>query len=243
MFHSASSGGGLRAKGLWTAQAILAAIVLSAAPSRLSANVIFYSGNLRTDATVTDCGTGCTLNPSSNTDGDYAQWAAAVYTFPVYSTTTMEAVTYSYGGGTSLTGAMVASGGLEPYLSLFDSNGNFLASTYYGTTCPPGANSVGSNCYDVLLNGGTLTPGTYQIALTAWMNQSLAENLGGSLHLSDGFTGLGNLAPGENLNYAFDVILPQNVLPQTVPEPDVVPIFALGAVAFLVRRRLVRPTL
>lgn len=242
MFHSVSSGGGSGHKRQRIAQAILTAILLSAAPSRLAANAIFYSGNLRTDATVTDCGTGCTLNPSSNTDGDYAQWAAVVYSFPVYSTTTMEAVTYSYGGGTSLTGATVASGGLEPYLSLFDSNGNFLASTYYGITCPPGANSVGGNCYDVLLNGGTLTPGTYEIALTAWMNQSLAENLAGGLQLSGGFTGLGNLAPGENLNYAFDVILPQNVLPQTVPEPDVVPIFALGAVGFLIRKGRVRPT-
>lgn len=190
--------------------------VLAISPMPVSANVIFVSGNLRTNATVTDCGTGCTLGPS-NSDGDYAQWAAAVTQFTVFTTTTMEAITYSYGGGTSLTGHVVPAGGLEPYLSLFDAAGNFLASTALATTCPPGANSVGGNCFDVSLDGGTLTPGTYQLALTAFENQSQAENPGGGLTLSDGFDGLGNLFPGENLNYAFDIILPSNVTP--TPEP------------------------
>ena len=43
---------------------------------------------------------------------------------------------------------------------------------------------------------------------------SLAENLGGGT-LADGFTGLGNLAQGEDLHYAFDVILTE-----AVPEPQ-----------------------
>lgn len=232
----ASSGGGQRPTRLGPVQTILAAILLLGGPSRLAANVIFYSGNLRTDANVTACGTGCTLGPS-NSDGDYAVWAAAVYSFPVYTTTTMEAITYGYAGGTSLTGATVSAGGLEPYLSLFDSSGNFLASTFYGTTCPPGANSVGGNCYDVQLNGGTLTPGTYQIALSAFENMSLAEFGGGAL-LSDGFSGLGNLNPGENLNYAFDVILPQNQ--SSVPEPESAAIWVAGGAALALRKRWLR---
>lgn len=124
-----------RPSGPRIAQTVLAAAVFLGGPTRLAANVIFYSGNLRANATVTDCGTACTLGPFS-TDGDYAQWAAAVYTFTVDTTTTMEAITYGYAGGTSLTGAVVAAGGLEPYLSLFDAGGNFLASTYYGTSSP-----------------------------------------------------------------------------------------------------------
>ncbi|MGA2433922.1 MAG: DVUA0089 family protein [Bryobacteraceae bacterium] len=217
------------------AQTILAAAVFLAGPARLAANVIFLSGNLRTDATVTSCGAGCTLGPS-NTDGDYAQFAAVVDDFTVYTPTTMEAITYGYGGGTSLTGPVVPAGGLEPYLSLFNSSGQFLASTFYGTTCPPGANSVGGNCFDVSLNGGTLGPGTYQIALTAWENMSLVEN-GAGTNLSDGFTGLGNLAPGENLNYAFDVILPNNTLPLGTPEPASLGLFAMGCVALAFLKR------
>ncbi len=171
---------------------------------------------------------------SSNTDGDYAQWAAVVDTFVVTTTTTMEAITYSYGGGTSKTGAVVAAGGLEPYLSLFDSSGNFLASTYYGTTCPAGAGTVGGNCFDVSLDGGTLTPGTYEIALSAYENMSLAENNGPPATLADGFTGLGNLAPGEDLNYAFDVILPSVA---STPEPLPLALTFIGFAVLAVSRK------
>ena len=95
------------------APAIVAPLVLWGTPSRLAAEVILYSGSLRTNANVTSCGTGCTLGPS-NADSDYAQWAAAVYSFQVHQTTFMEAITYSYGGGTSLTGVNVPAGGFEP---------------------------------------------------------------------------------------------------------------------------------
>jgi len=204
-------------------------LTFAGATPRLHAETIFFSGNLRTDATVTSCGDpSCTLGPTS-LDSDYAQWAAVVGTFNVTSITSMEAITYGYGGGTSLTGAIVAPGGLEPYLSLFDSTGNFLASTYFGTYCPTGASTYNGGCDDVALDGGILSPGTYQIALTAYSNLSFADNYGFG-NISDGFTGLGNLGSGENLNYAFDVILSGDTPP--VPEPDfVVPMgIALAAI-------------
>jgi hypothetical protein len=229
MFHLMSRAGRFRVKEAWTAHAILGTMILFGGPSLRAASVIFYSGNLRTDATVTSCGPGCNLDPSS-ADADFAQWAAVLETFTVSQTTTMEAITYGYGGGVSLTGATVAPGGFEPYLSLFDASGNFLASTYYGTLCPPGANTAGGNCYDVSLDGGVLTPGTYQIAITAFENMPLAEN-GAGTNLSDGFAGVGNLAAGENLNYAFDVILPQDA-----PEPASLVLFAIACAALPLRK-------
>jgi hypothetical protein len=238
MFTLSRDGGARRHAVLRIVQGILAAGIALAGPPRLAANVIFFSGNLRADATVTSCGLGCILGPS-NSDGDFAQWAAVVGSFTVTTATSMEAITYSYGGGTSLTGPVVPGGGLEPYLSLFDSSGSFLASTYYGTTCPAGANSFGGNCFDVALDGGILTPGSYQIALTAFENMSLADNYGTG-NLSDGFTGLGNLAPGESLDYAFDVILPENqaVLPENAPEPASAVLVAIGAaLAFRIRNK------
>jgi hypothetical protein len=204
--------------------------VFAGSSSRMAASTLFFSGNLRTDATVTDCGSSCTLG-SSDTDFDYAQFAAVVNSFTVASTSTMSAITYSYGGGTSLTGASVASGGLEPYLSLFDASGNFLASTYFGTTCPLGANTYDGNCYDESLDGGTLAAGTYYIALTAFENMSYAENSGVGT-LSDGFTGIGDLQSDEDLHYGFDVILtPDSGPPPAVPEPNYVFLMgiALGA--------------
>jgi hypothetical protein len=194
-------------------------ITLVAAAGRMKAfaDTISFTGNLRTDANFTSCGPGCTLGPG-NTDGDYAQWAAVAVTFPVTSLSQMEAITFSYGGGTNAQGAAIPQSGFEPYLSLFDSAGDFLASTFSGVTCPPGAhtNTASGQCFDVELNGGTLAPGTYRIAISAFENISFAENLGSGT-LSDGFTGLGNLAAGEDLHYAFDVIL----TPATAtPEPS-----------------------
>src|SRR5262245_59193216 len=105
---------------------LLAACLLFAAgqqPAR--ATVLFYSGNLRTDAAVIDCGPACTLGPA-DTDGDFAQWAAVVTNFTLNTAGTVRAITYGFGGGISLGGHAVAAGGFEPYLSLFDSSGNFL---------------------------------------------------------------------------------------------------------------------
>jgi hypothetical protein len=191
------------------------ACLLLATWSERADTVISYTGDLRTDATFTSCGTGCTLDATS-TDADYAQWAAVVRTFIVAAPSTMEAITFSYGGGTNGSGMTIAQGGFEPYLSLFDAGGIFLTSTFFGTTCPPGANSAGGNCFDVSLDGGTLSPGLYQIAISAFENMSFAEN-SGSGTLADGFTGLGNLEAAEDLHFAFDVILKSPT--STVPEP------------------------
>lgn len=35
-------------------------VFLTATPRLAASTIIFYSGNLRTDASVTSCGTGCT---------------------------------------------------------------------------------------------------------------------------------------------------------------------------------------
>jgi hypothetical protein len=179
----------------------------------LYADVISFTGNLQTDATV--------LPPfSSPTAVDYAQWAAVVLDFHVDSESSMKAVTFSYGGGTNGNGMLIAPNGFEPYLSLFDAGGDFIASTFFGITCPAGSqtNPDTGFCFDVALDGGILEAGDYQIAITAFENMSLAENFGSGT-LTDGFTGLGNLADGEDLHYAFDVTLePSSTSP--VPEPS-----------------------
>ena len=127
----------------------------------------------------------------------------------------MEGITFSYSGGTNGQGTVIAPGGFEPYLSLFDASGNFLRSTFFGTICPPGSHTNPSSglCLDVALDGGTLVPGDYQMAISVFENLSFAENLGTGT-VADGFTGLGNLFPDEDMHYAFEVILSA-----PVPEP------------------------
>jgi hypothetical protein len=205
----------------------------------MQAGTLSFTGNLRADATFSSCGAGCTLGPA-DTDGDYAQWASVVRVFSVPAPapglafpTGIQVITYSYGGGINGADTVIAPGGFEPYLSLFDGTGNFLASTFFGTTCPPGAQTLPSSgqCLDARLNGGPLVAGNYAIVISAFENMSLAEN-SGSGNLTDGFTGLGNLAPGEDLHYAFDVILPTPtpVVPG-VPEPESLCLFAAAALA------------
>jgi hypothetical protein len=210
-------------------------LALALPATSFGGTVLFYSGDLRADANVTSCGPGCVLDVSDS-DAGYAQYAAVVETFTVNSTTSIDAITYSFGGGQSQTGPAVAEGGFEPYLSLFDGSGNFLGSTF-SASCPAGAHTVGGNCYDTELTGYTLDPGQYEISITAWENMSFAENIGSPLLLSDGFTGLGNLNGDENLSYGFDVILSGDQTPGAVPEPCTVGLLAAGLAAFAIQSR------
>jgi hypothetical protein len=206
-----------------TLKTMFAVFLLLAVGPGLHAATLFFSGDLRTD------GTGCPL--SCSVDSDYAQYAAVIDAFTVSTASTMHAVTFGFGGGTSGTGAIAVPGGFEPYLSLFDSSGSFMTSTFDpATTCPVGANTFNGNCFDVRLDSGVLAPGTYSIAITAYENMSYAENLGDpSLKLSDGFTGLGNLAAGENLNYAFDVVLDSTT---QAPEPGTAVLLVIASALF-----------
>jgi hypothetical protein len=203
-----------------TLKTMFTACLLLAMGPGLHAGTLFFTGDLKTD------GTGCPVNCSL--DSDYAQYAAVIDTFTVSTPSSMHAITFGFAGGTSGTGAIVLPGGFEPYLSLFDPAGNFMTSTFDPvTTCPAGAGTYNGNCFDVRLDGGVLAPGTYSIALTAFENMSYAENLGDpTLKLSDGFTGLGNLAAGENLNYAFDVVLDSTT---QAPEPGTATLLAIAA--------------
>ena len=70
-----------------------------------SADNLFFSGDLRTNGNVLDCGAGCTLG-AVNTDGEYAQYAAFVASFMVSSPTSVNVTTYGWGGGTSVTDAL-----------------------------------------------------------------------------------------------------------------------------------------
>jgi len=195
----------------------IAVLVVIAGAGRVRAGTILsFVGDLRNDANFVACGSGCTLG-ALDSDSDYAQWAAVQRNFTVAKSSNVQAVSFSYGGGINGNGGTIAPGGFEPYLSLFDASGNFIASTFVGVTCPAGAqiNNDSGQCFDVLLDAGVLAPGNYAITISAFENMSFAEN-SGTGSLADGFTGLGNLTPSEDMHYAFDVTIQDT---SAVPEP------------------------
>ena len=100
--------------------------VLAVGTGQLHADILSFTGDLRTDATFISCGSGCTLD-AGNSDFDYAQWAAVERDFTVATSSLVQAITFSYGGGTNGHGLAIGASGFEPYLSLFDASGAFLA--------------------------------------------------------------------------------------------------------------------
>ncbi len=201
--------------------ALMLALTGSATAATLS-----FSGDLRADANIIGCGTGCTLDlgVGGDDDGTIAQWAGRVESFTLAGPSTGYAITFSSGGGVNGQGTAIAAGGFAPYLSLFNAAGAFLGSTYFAALIPP--------AYDVQLDFGPLSAGTYQIVISAWENMSFAENLGTGA-LADGLVGLGNLFQGEDLHYAFDVVLQD----ATVPEPATILLLLGGLGAAWARRR------
>ncbi len=205
---------------------VVGALLCLTPASEATASTFSFIGDLRSDATIVGCGNLCTLDLVNDPDEVIAQWAARSESFTLAAPATGYAITFSSGGGTNGAGAAIAAGGFQPYLSLFDNAGNFLASTYFSPLVGP--------AYDTRLDFGVLGAGTYRIVISAYLNLSLAENLGTGT-LADGFTGLGNLFPGEDLHYAFDVVLDDGGGP--VPEPGTLMLVLGGMGVAMARRR------
>jgi hypothetical protein len=102
--HSAASGERVIGGNVSLAIGLL---VLSLGAPAGKATVLSFTGDLRTDANIVTC-QGAPCVPPLSTDFDYAQFAAFVATFNVASPSAVEAITFSYGGGTNGNGAAIA---------------------------------------------------------------------------------------------------------------------------------------
>ena len=140
-----------------------------------------------------------------------------LYPFTLSAPTTVTVQSWGYGGtlsapgGANASGAVIPSGGFDPYVSLFSGTGasaTFVASNDDGL-CPPGTIAVG-NCYDSTLTT-SLPAGTYTLAVSSFLNMSLAENYGTGI-LGDGFVGLGSFGVRSNA-FAVDITGPAVVTP------------------------------
>jgi PEP-CTERM motif len=160
------------------------------------------------------------------------------FTFSLLTASTLNFRTYSYGGGVNAQGSVIAPGGFDPILTLFDADGNFIREF---------VNPLGPGDISELF---TLDEGDYVLVLTQFDNFAVGNLADGFLYDSDPeFTGRfviagsGAHAPFVDVNgnqrnghYAFDVTV-QGGSPQTVPEPTTLLLLATGMVGASLRAR------
>jgi len=166
--------------------------------------------------------------------------------------------TYGFGGGTNAAGTVIAAGGTDPFLAIFDSTGQIL--TYptgdplnpvdaYGTSldlsnyssftgCPPAGvvDIDGSTCGDITMSIADLAAGTYTIALSdgLYVANAVFDNGNLSEGFTDEFTG-GQFCNLEingvacpNTSGAYALDVTTITPTVATPEPAIFPLLALG---------------
>jgi hypothetical protein len=161
--------------------------------------------------------------------------------------------TYGFGGGTNAAGAVIPSGGFDPFVGLFSGTGPGAAFidgtsdilTNYSPGCPPaGTVTIGSipgQCGDVNLQFTGLAAGTYTVLLSdaAYLPSAVFEDSG---VLGDGFVDLtggvfqtcydANDCNTDTANWALDIT---TSVPSPVPEPPSVELAGLGIILTVAR--------
>jgi hypothetical protein len=153
--------------------------------------------------------------------------------------------TYSYAGGMDPSGALIASGGFDPVLTLYSNDGSFLVTDDDGPCGLVNTDPSTLNCFDAYIST-SLDAGSYILALTEADNLPIGD-------LSDGFTQTGNgdftcpeflgipgafcdASPAQRGNaYAVDITVPGSVAP--APEPPSL-LLLLSGVALILGRYL-----
>jgi hypothetical protein len=112
---------------------------------------------------------------------------------------TFEARTWSYAGGTNAASQIIAAGGFDPVLTLFDATGGLTASSpyiasVYNTGVGVATDPATGQAFDALMAINNLNPGhTYALVLSQFDNLAIGSTYG------DGFgqTGNGNFTASE----------------------------------------------
>lgn len=146
---------------------LLLALLLLAVPGAASASSFSFTGAFAADEDV------------------------QLFTFDLLTAGTVSITTFGYAGGTNGAGSMIAAGGFDPDIAVFQGTGP--SASLIGMNSDAGCGTVNMDpttgaCWDSQLVLTLLPAGTYTLALTQYANLAL-----GAL-LSDGFSqvGMGN---------------------------------------------------
>ena len=187
------------------ASAIAAGMIVSAAPAQ--ATDFSFTGNF--------------TNPND----------VALFNFSVGTESTVTLRTWSYAGGTNAAGDIIARGGFDPILALFDSTGALVDYNDDGGF-NVAADSVTGSRFDTYFSE-LLAAGDYTVSVMAFSNFAVGPNL------SDGFDGTGSFG-GRSTHWAFDVLnVNSAVVPGGVPEPStwLMMILGFGAIGGMMRTK------
>lgn len=154
-----------------------------------------------------------------------------LFSFSVGSTSNVLLRTWSYAGGTNAAGAVIARGGFDPILALFDSTGALIGQNDDGgINVDPDA--VTTARFDTYLSLPGLVAGDYRVSVAVFPNFAVGPNL------SNGFPGASTYN-NRTADWAFDVIGVDTAVVTNVPVPAALPLMAagLGLFGFIARRR------
>jgi hypothetical protein len=157
-----------------------------------------------------------------------------LFNFSVAAPSTVTLRTWSYAGGTNAAGQVIAAGGFDPILALFNSSGVRINQNDDGGASVA-ADPVTGEHFDTYLSS-VLGAGTYTVSVSQYANFAGAN-------LSDGFPGSGRTGfvdvDGDvrTSAWAFDILGVESAVQTAVPEPSVLALLGLGLFGFAAARR------